>query len=197
MEDVKVVIVHPLEGFVYFRERNVKFTAENNGYTIEKLEEMLQKIFSKYDGYHRAIVLPPKLDSKSNGEYDISLLTTRLHTDEKDVLVSDFTPVESPHIPITWDRVVRAVEEKLDLEPHSKLIVGGFALNDCVTKFAKCAREMGYEVYVDEMITEFFYLYLRLELIGGKTDEQTFYRIEDKDKIFNRRVAELFNTSDG
>jgi hypothetical protein len=190
MEDARVVIVHPSKWLVTQYERCVRHVAENSGYNPKVLEEKLDGIFSKYDGCHRAIIMPPKPSLNLDLEDDRFILTTRLHKSENDVIVSDFSLPEERDMFISWNRVARVVEEDLNLKPYSKLIVGGFVLNACVARFAKYAIQRQYEVYIDEMITNLFYNYLRMEIIGEKLDEQTFYRFEDQGGIFDSRLAE-------
>ena len=201
MEDVAVVIVHPTEGYVRHMEYGIRGLAELYAYPSSELDLRFDSIFSHYRNAQRCVVAPSGL-STLMWRNDNILLAKRLGTREDDVVISDFTNpsaqlsyrgkifremAKTYTDNIDWDWVVKDAVSNMGLGPNVRLIVGGFALRDCVAKFAKAASRMGYSAYIDDTMTELFYNYLRLDIIHDNPGWQTFYPIEEMDRILKQR----------
>lgn len=193
--DTKIIIVHPLKKYVDNFEYNARNAAIHNDYPLGILEKEYDSIFSKFRGCERAIILPS--ESEKIESPDKSLLTERLEPSRNDVILSDFNPykkLKSYNYP-DWSAVLKNVEDNLDLNKNDVLIIGGFMLHDCVEKFAWRTKKYGYEVFIDEMITEIFYSRLVQKILNNDlfVNSPTFYRIEDKEKIIENRLSKIFS----
>lgn len=68
--------------------------------------------------------------------------------------------------------------------PIEQLVIAGFHLNDCVNKFAKSAYEKGIPTYVDEDLTELFFLAIHHPIPLLRTHPQ-------KEDINSQTIREL------
>ncbi len=190
----KVVIIHPLQEYTKYFEKEVMFTANNCDFPVSKIEKEFDIIFSRHENLYRAIILPSE---DTRDKPDTSLLTERIKLRENDIVLSDSNPYKKLKLFIypKWNEVLKKVVYGLNVKKSDTLIVGGFMLDDCVEKFAWCAKKHGYNVFIDELISDYFYLYLKGYILGIDTSPFTkFYRIEDKQKIIQKRRKILFDS---
>lgn len=146
-------------------------------------------MFDKYPRSERYIIV----SSSEDGIVDISRLASNVILSKRDTLIPDLVPHNSSRRP-NWRRVFSYNEEKLNLHKDIPIVVGGFALHDCVSDFAQEGVRKGYSVFVDEWMTELFKPYYSAKMCGRKIKGPTYYAFDKMDSIMSRRRKRFFTS---
>lgn len=117
---------------------------------------------------------------------DRAAISEFIHIETRDVVIPcgiSFKEMRERKVYPVWRNILRCFNRQ------GQLVLGGFHATDCVERLAKAAYERGYNVRVDEDLTEIFFAYTALY---GYPPPQGFSHTIEKIKEAGGWLLEIF-----
>jgi len=127
------MLVHPNQNHIKWIRNYLVRSAKFYNFDIGQINSDVDNMFHKYPRCDRGIIV----SSTNEGIPDSSLLASNLKLTNNDILIPDFVPpLDLTERRPDWKHVFELYEKKLNLKEDDPIVIGGFALLDCISGIA-------------------------------------------------------------